>query len=87
MLDNAQTYIGVLATFIVLCLFNNDSSFLFKTLMGVGNDMMAMMKNHVFALKQDINSIYENKNGIVARISKLLEKASEEDGKKTTTKY
>ncbi|MCD8183794.1 MAG: hypothetical protein LUE99_12755 [Bacteroides sp.] len=83
MLDNAQTYIGVLATFIVLCLFNNNSSnFLFYTLMEVGDNMMVMMKNHVLALKQDINSIYENKNGITTRISKLLEKAVEEDRKK-----
>lgn len=83
MLDNAQTYIGVLATFIVLCLFNKDNSnFLFSTLMQVGDDMLAMMKNHVLALKQDINSIYNNRNGITTRISNLLEKANEDDRKK-----
>lgn len=66
-----------------LLLFNKDySNFLFSTLMQVGDDMLAMMKNHVLALKQDINSIYNNRNGITTRISNLLEKANEDDRKK-----
>jgi len=85
MLDNAQTYIGVLATFIVLCLFNdreknkeekdtNKSNFLLSILFKIGEEKLSLLKSQVKELQQDIYSVFENKGGASYRISELLNK-------------
>lgn len=92
MLDNAQTYIGVLATFIVLCLFNdkknssqenedngNQNNFLLSILSKVGEEKLYLLKKRVEELQQDIYSIFENKEGVSNRISSLLNKAKSND--------
>lgn len=90
MLDNAQTYIGVLATFIVLCLFNekkkkndddNQSNFLLSILFKVGKERLDLLENYTKELQQDINLVFENKGGITSHISELLEKAEDSDNK------
>lgn len=57
-LGNAQTYIGVLATFIVLCLFisktEKESNFIIYTILKVGEDFKKHLKIHVDAINTEI---------------------------------
>ena len=81
LLDSAQTYIGVLATFIVLCLFKNkgnedNGNFLFSIFVKIGEGILAFVTEYIWELKYEINSIYENKEERrKERVSELLEKA------------
>lgn len=82
LLDGAQTYIGVLATFIVLCLFNNkgnedNGNFLFSIFVKIGEGIQTFVTEYILELKYEINSIYENKEERrKERVSELLEKAN-----------
>lgn len=89
MLDNSQTYIGVLATFIVLCLFNDSennkekdnsqSNFILSILFKIGEEKLSLLKNKVEELQQDIYYVFENKGGISSRISELLKKVDSDN--------
>ena len=61
-LGSAQTYVGVLATFLVLCLFNRKSNnFLLSIILDIGNDTIKVLNEYAVKLKIEIHSIYENK--------------------------
>ena len=70
-LCGSQTYIGVLATFIVLCLFaqngeddrGDSNNFIFKTLLKLTDDIVVFLSNKVKELKAEIRSIYDKSPG------------------------
>lgn len=76
-LNTAQTYIGVLATFLVLCLFNSRSNnFLLATIIELGYDILNVLREYVSNLKSEIRSVYENKDDKTNdRVGVLKEKA------------
>ena len=82
--DSAQTYIGVLATFLVLCLFNNDNgNFLYSIFVKIGESIIKILTDYILELKHEINSIYENKKERkIERTSELQLKANIDDKKK-----
>lgn len=82
--DSAQTYIGVLATFLVLCLFNNDNgNFLYSIFVKIGESIVKILTDYILELKHEINSIYENKKERkIERTSELQLKANIDDKKK-----
>lgn len=81
--DSAQTYIGVLATFLVLCLFNNDNgNFLYSIFVKIGESIIKILTDYILELKHEINSIYENKKERkIERTSELQLKANIDDKK------
>lgn len=76
-LVTAQTYIGVLATFLVLCLFNSRSNnFLLATIIEMGYDILKVLREYASNLKSEIRSVYENKDDKTNdRVGVLIEKA------------
>lgn len=52
--SHSQTFLGVLLTLVVLCLFNNESNFLLELLTTFNNDMENYLKNCLDSLKNDI---------------------------------
>ena len=58
-LGGAQTYIGVLATLIVLCLFaSKESNFIFYTIVFVGNDFKMHLQAYVEKIKKYCNLFF-----------------------------
>lgn len=50
--SHSQTFLGVLLTLVVLCLFNNESNFLLELLTTFNNDMENYLKNCLDSLKK-----------------------------------
>lgn len=57
--SHSQTFLGVLLTLVVLCLFNNESNFLLELLTTFNNDMENYLKNCLDSLKKDISGKFQ----------------------------
>lgn len=57
--SHSQTFLGVLLTLVVLCLFNNESNFLLELLTTFNNDMENYLKNCLDSLKKDISAKFK----------------------------
>lgn len=57
--SHSQTFLGVLLTLVVLCLFNNESNFLLELLTTFNNDMENYLKNCLDSLKKDISKKFK----------------------------
>lgn len=57
-LGEVQTFIGVLATFIVLCLFKDNTNFLNRIICEIGDELQKSLANNIAVLKREIRNIY-----------------------------
>ena len=60
-LGDTQTFIGVLLTLIVLCLFNDKTNFLLSLIRNITADFTINLKNKVSRINKDIYSYIEEK--------------------------
>lgn len=76
-LDDYQTYIGVLATFLVLCLYNTLDNFILHTILKIGESFVDLLNSDIFQIRRETyNKIFP----IQDEIRKKLEKLKKEKG-------
>ena len=56
LLGNTQTFFGILLTFIVLCLFNNESNFLLKLICNMVADFTTNLKDKIEDINKEIKA-------------------------------
>lgn len=77
LLGNSQTYIGVLATFVVLCLFaarnNETSNFIIFTILKIAEESISHIDQHIEELKQGFSSVWDAKSQGDENLKKLVD--------------
>ena len=81
-LDDYQTYIGVLATFLVLCLYNTLDNFILHTILKIGEGFVHLLNSDIFQIRETYNKIIFPKQD---EIRKKLERLKKEKGITKTT--
>ena len=61
LLGNTQTLVGVLLTFIVLCLFSNESNFLLKLICNMVADFTENLRTEICKINNEINEKKQEK--------------------------
>lgn len=69
LLDGTQTLLGVLLTFIVLCLFNNDSNFLLTLICNMVADFTANLKDKIDEINKQIEEEKKQSNAAMGEIA------------------
>lgn len=84
-LDNSQTYVGVLATFVVLCLFvarkNETSNFIIFTILKIAEESISHIDQHIDELKQKFSSVWDAKSKGDNNLKELVDSIEDVDTK------
>lgn len=85
LLGNSQTYIGVLATFVVLCLFaarnNETSNFIIFTILKIAEESISHIDQHIEELKQGFSSVWNAKSQGDENLKKFVDSINDPDTK------
>lgn len=75
-LDDYQTYIGVLATFLVLCLYNTLDNFILHTILKIGEGFVHLLNRDIDQIAKTYDKIFP----ILVEIRQKLEQLKKEKG-------
>lgn len=85
-LGDSQTYIGVLSTFIVLCLFmaknEETSNFIIFTILKIAQDSRKQLNDHISALRNEFNSLWGGEGLGTEIFTDFIGKINDEDKSK-----